>query len=115
MSLRSAVMEEASRAAGASDLAMAEGLARQGIRRDDARTLVEMAGGQRVAWAQFGASIMDGQGKRRRAPMVTNFFANAKGWYFIENSRRSAEAWTTIAPADKQRMATRIQDLLKTL
>ncbi|MEV0696609.1 ESX secretion-associated protein EspG [Saccharopolyspora sp. NPDC050389] len=115
VSLRSSAMEEASKAAGTSDRAMADGLARQGVRRDDARTLVEMAGGQRVAWAQFGASIMDGQGKRHRAPMVTNFFANAKGWYFIENSHRSAEAWTTIAPADKQRMATRVQDLLKTL
>jgi hypothetical protein len=115
VSLRSAAMEQASKGAGASDRAMADGLARQGVRREDARTLVEMAGGARTAWAQVGASIMDGQGKRHRAPMVTNFFANAKGWYLIENSHRSAEAWTTIAPIDKQRMATRVQDLMKTL
>ncbi|MGW5647164.1 ESX secretion-associated protein EspG [Saccharopolyspora sp. NPDC003752] len=115
VSLRSDAMEQAAKAAGKSDRAMAEGLARQGIRRDDARTLVEMAGGERIAWAQLGASVMDGQGKRHRAPMVTNFFATAKGWYLIENSRRSAEAWTTVAPVDKQRMATRIQDLMKTI
>ncbi|MCI2423927.1 ESX secretion-associated protein EspG [Saccharopolyspora sp. K220] len=115
VSLRSSAMEQAAKGAGASDRAMAEGLARQGIRRDEARSLVEMAGGARTAWAQFGASIVDGQGKRHRAPMVTNFFANAKGWYMIEENRRSAEAWTTIAPVDKQRMATRIQDLMKTL
>ncbi|MGP4020031.1 ESX secretion-associated protein EspG [Saccharopolyspora sp. 5N708] len=115
VSLRSAAMEQASKGAGASDRAMAEGLARQGVRREDARTLVEMAGGARTAWAQFGASIMDGQGKRHRAPMVTNFFANAKGWYMIEENHRSAEAWTTIAPVDKQRMGSRVQDLMKTL
>lgn len=115
VSLRSSAMEQAAKAAGGSDRAMAEGLARQGVRRDDARTLVEMAGGARTAWAQIGASVMDGQGKRHRAPTVTNFFANAKGWYLIENSHRSAEAWTTIAPIDKQRMGTRVQDLMKTL
>ncbi|MBB5152736.1 ESX secretion-associated protein EspG [Saccharopolyspora phatthalungensis] len=115
VSLRSSAMEQAATAAGKSDRAMADGLSRQGVRRDDARTLVEMAGGPRTAWAQVGASIMDGQGKRHRAPMVTNFFANAKGWYLIENNRRSAEAWTTIAPIDKQRMATRVQDLMKAL
>ena len=38
VSLRSSAMEQASKGAGASDRAMAEGLARQGVRRDDART-----------------------------------------------------------------------------
>ncbi|GAA0515275.1 hypothetical protein GCM10011581_49080 [Saccharopolyspora subtropica] len=115
VSLRSSAMEQAAKGAGASDRAMAEGLARQGVRRDDARALIEMASGPRIAFAQFGAAVMDGQGKRRRAPMVTNCFANAKGWYLLEESRRSGEGWTTVAPIDKQRMASRIQDLLKTL
>ncbi|MGW1676314.1 ESX secretion-associated protein EspG [Saccharopolyspora sp. NPDC002376] len=115
VSLRSAAMAEAAKNAGNSDRAMADGLARQGVKRDDARQLVEMAGGERTAWAQFGASMIDGQGKRHRAPMVTNFFATPKGWYMIETNNRGAEPWTTVAPIDKQRMASRVQDLMKTL
>ncbi|MFC7343775.1 ESX secretion-associated protein EspG [Saccharopolyspora griseoalba] len=113
VSLRSAAMEAAAKAAGSDDRAMAENLVRQGIRRDDAKALVDMAGGARTAYAQVGAAVIDGAGKRHRAPLVTNFFANARGWYFIENSQRSAEAWTTIAPIDKPRMSARVQDLLK--
>ncbi|MDA3650191.1 ESX secretion-associated protein EspG [Saccharopolyspora indica] len=114
VSLRSAVMGAAAKEAGNSDREMADGLIRQGVKRDDARQLVEMAGGERIAWAQFGAATMDGQGKRNRAPMVTNFFATAKGWYMIETNNRGAEPWTTIAPIDKPRMASRITDLMKT-
>ncbi|KAA5831895.1 ESX secretion-associated protein EspG [Saccharopolyspora hirsuta] len=114
VSLRSAAMSAAAKEAGSSDRAMADGLARQGVKRDDARLLVEMAGGERLAWAQFGAAVMDGQGKRHRAPMVTNFFATAKGWYMIETNTRGAEPWTTVAPIDKPRMSSRVSDLMKT-
>lgn len=114
VSLRSSAMEAAAKSAG-NDREMGEALVRQGLRRDEAKTLVEMAGGARNAYAQVGYAVMDGQGKRHRAPMVTNFFANAKGWYMIENSHRSDEGWTTIAPIDRQRMAGRVQDLGKTL
>lgn len=115
VSVRSAAMSAAAKGAGKDDRAMADGLVRQGVRRDEARLLVEMAGGQRVAWAQVGAAVMDGQGKRHRAPMVTNFFATAKGWYLIETNTRGAEPWTTVAPIDKQRMASRVKDLMKTI
>ncbi|MEV4729041.1 ESX secretion-associated protein EspG [Saccharopolyspora sp. NPDC049426] len=114
VSLRSSAMEAAAKSAG-NDREMGEALVRQGIRREEAKTLVEMAGGARNAYAQVGYAVMDGQGKRHRAPTVTNFFANAKGWYMIENSRRSDEGWTTIAPIDRQRMASRVHDLVKTL
>lgn len=115
VSLRSAAMAASAEAAGSDDRAMAENLVRQGIRREDAKALVEMAGGTRTHYAQIGAAIIDGAGKRHRAPQVTNFFANANGWYFIENNQRSDEAWTTIAPIDKPRMGTRVQDLLKAI
>lgn len=115
VSLRSAAMEAAAGAAGSDDRAMVENLVRQGVRREDAKTLVDMAGGRRLAYAQIGAAVVDGAGKRHRAPLVTNFFATANGWYFMENSQRSAEAWTTIAPIDKPRMSARVQDLFKAL
>ncbi|QUH01631.1 ESX secretion-associated protein EspG [Saccharopolyspora erythraea] len=115
VSLRSAQMEKAAKEAGKSDLAMAEGLARNGVRRDDARALIDMAGGKRTSFAQFGAAVMDGHGKRARGAVVTNCFANAKGWYFMEESRRSGEPWTTIAPIDKAKLAPRVQDLLKSI
>ena len=108
-------MAASAEAAGSDDRAMAENLVRHGIRRDDAKALVDMAGGPRTHYAQIGAAIIDGAGKRHRAQQVTNFFANNNGWYFIENSQRSDEAWTTIAPIDKPRMGTRVQDLLKAI
>jgi hypothetical protein len=115
VSLRSKQLDTAASNAGESNRAMGEGLVRQGVRREDARVLVEMAGVDRVAFAQFGASIMDSLGKAVRAPMVTNCFATTQGWYLMEESRRSGEPWTTIAPIDKSRMGSRVQDLLKTI
>lgn len=113
VSLRSAQFDEAAAGAGSSNRAMSEGLVRRGVRKEDARNLVEMAGSKRIAFAQFGASIMDTHGRRRRAAMVTNCFATASGWYMMEESRRGSEPWTTFAPTDKARMRSRVQDLLK--
>jgi hypothetical protein len=115
VSVRSKQLDTAAKDAGTSNRAMQEGLMRQGVRRDDARALVEMAGVERVAFAQIGASMMDNRGRYGRAPMVTNCFATTQGWYLIEESRRSSEAWTTIAPIDKPRMGSRVRDLLKTI
>jgi hypothetical protein len=115
VSIRSRQLDKAAEDAGDSNRAMQEGLMRQGVRRDDARALVEMAGVERIAFAQIGASVMDKRGRYARAPMVTNLFATIQGWYLIEESRRSGEAWTTIAPVDKSRMSSRVRDLLKTI
>jgi hypothetical protein len=115
VSVRSKQFDAAAEDAGDSDRAMIEGLMRQGVRRDDARALVEMAGAERVAYAQVGASITDRQGHHTRAPMVTNVFATPRGWYLMEESHRSGEPWTTIAPIDRQRMGSRVHDLLKAI
>jgi hypothetical protein len=115
VSLRSGDLDQVAAEAGASNRAMQEGLVRRGVRREDVRALVEMAGQERVAFAQFGASITDSAGHRRRAATVTNCFATPRGWYFMEESARGSEPWTTFAPVDKPRMGTRIKDLLKTV
>lgn len=115
VSVRSAQFNAAASEAGGSNRVMGESLVRQGVRRDDARALMDMASSQRIAFAQFGAAMMDGYGKRKRASMVTNCFATASGWYLLEESRRGSEPWTTLAPVDKQRMGARIQDLLKAI
>lgn len=113
VSVRSKQFDAAAETAGESDRSMIEGLMRQGVRRDDAQAIVEMASGDRVAFAQFGASVTDRNGHHNRAPMVTNVFATQRGWYLMEESNRGSEPWTTVAPIDRQRMGTRIQDLLK--
>lgn len=113
VSVRSSKFHAAAGNGDESNRALTEGLIRQGVRRDDVRNLVDMAGTQRVAFAQFGASTMDSVGKRHRASMVTNCFATSKGWYLLEESKRGSEPWMTLAPVDKQRMSTRVQDLLK--
>ena len=115
VSVRTAQFNAAASESDGSNRAMSEGLTRQGVRRDDVRALMDMAGSQRIAFAQFGANMMDGYGKRKRAAMVTNCFANANGWYLLEESRRGSEPWTTLAPVDKQRMGGRIQELLKAI
>ncbi|GAA2802858.1 ESX secretion-associated protein EspG [Saccharopolyspora taberi] len=115
VSVASSTLAAVARAAGSSDRAMADGLGQSGVRREDARALVEMAGGKRTAWAQIGVSVMDGHGKRTRGPMVTNCFANAKGWYLLEESTRSGEPWTTVAPIDKARIGPRVENLLKVI
>lgn len=115
VSLRSADLDQVAAEAGTSNRAVQEGLVRRGVRREDVRALVEMAGQQRVAFAQFGAAVVDAAGHRRRAATVTNCFATAQGWYFMEESARGSEPWTTFAPVDAPRMGARIQDLLKTV
>lgn len=115
VSVRSKQFDGAAEAAGESDRAMIEGLMRRGVRREDAQAIVEMAGADRTAFVQFGASVTDRGGHRARAPMVTNAFATDRGWYLMEESHRGDEAWTTVAPIDRQRLASRVQDLLKTI
>lgn len=115
VSLRSADLDQVAAEAGTSNRAMQEGLVRRGVRREDVRALVGMAGQRRVAFAQFGASVVDGVGRRRRAATVTSCFATAQGWYLMEESTRGSQPWTTFAPVDKPRMESRIQDLLKTV
>ncbi|WP_460326615.1 ESX secretion-associated protein EspG, partial [Actinopolyspora lacussalsi] len=101
--------------AGDSDRAMCEALLRRGVRRDDASALVDMAGGERVGYAQFGAARMDRRGNRSRAPMVTNCFATNNGWYLMEETIRSGRAWTTFAPIDRNRLAERVRELAGTI
>jgi hypothetical protein len=115
VSVRSSALDAAAEEAGESNRAMIEGLNRQGIRRDDALALVDMASGKRTEFAQFGATVMDRNGHRVRAPMVTNIFATPRGWYLLEENHHGSEPWTTVAPIDQHRIATRIQDLLKTI
>lgn len=115
ISVRSKQFDAAAATAGESDRAMTEGLMRQGVRRADAKAIVEMAGADRTAFAQFGASMTDRGGHRSRAPMVTNAFATSRGWYLMEESHSGSEPWTTIAPIDRQRLGSRIQDLLKAI
>lgn len=112
VSVPSAQLDSAAAKAGDSNQAMTEALVRLGVRRGDARTLVDMAGGERVAYAQFGASRMDGPGNRSRAAKVTNCFATGQGWYLMEETARGGESWTTFAPTDKTHMEPRVQALL---
>lgn len=115
VSVPSQKLDAAAAEAGESNRAMREGLQRLGVRRDEASALVEMAGSRRVSHAQFGASKMDRRGNRTRASMVTNCFATSNGWYLLEEARRTGEAWTTIAPIDRQRMTDRVRSLTKAI
>ncbi|MGJ7906528.1 ESX secretion-associated protein EspG [Actinopolyspora sp. H202] len=115
VSVPSDQLDAAAADAGDSDRAMREALLRRGVRRDDASALVEMAGGERVGYAQFGAARMDQRGHRSRAPMVTNCFATTKGWYLMEETIRSGRAWTTFAPIDRNRLAERVRDLARSI
>lgn len=113
VSVRSAILKEAGSEAGSSPRALVDALARRGARRDEASSLADMVGSQRLQYAQFGAATMDGLGKRTRMPMVTTCYSTASGWFLMEENPRGAEPWTTFAPMDKQRMRLRVEDLFK--
>lgn len=115
VSVPSEQLDAAAGEAGDSDRAMREALLRRGVRRDDASALVDMAGGERVGYAQFGAAQMDQRGNRFRSGTVSNCFATAKGWYLMEETRRSGQAWTTFAPIDHNRMTERVRELTRTI
>ncbi|MFB9906441.1 ESX secretion-associated protein EspG [Allokutzneria oryzae] len=104
------VLGAAAQSAGDSEWALVDALTAGGVPSGDARRLGSMVRG-RSNGAQFGVTTADGAGKPRRADRVIACFDTPAGRYMMEEQR----GWTTVAPADVRRLATRIDQLLAEL
>ncbi|SHE54278.1 ESX secretion-associated protein EspG [Streptoalloteichus hindustanus] len=106
----SGAVEEANREGG-DDYAFESALLDAGVRPGDARLLVDMVGGDRVAAGQFGAASWDRWGARTRAPWVVTVTDTARGRYaFYERS-----GWLTVAPVDHHRLVDLLHELVRSV
>ncbi|SDN29560.1 ESX secretion-associated protein EspG [Allokutzneria albata] len=101
----SEVLGTAARAAGESEWAMVDALSAAGVPSGDARRLGNMIRG-RSNGAQFGATV-----RQQRGSHVVASFDTPAGRYLIEERR----GWTTVAPADAQRISARVDQVLAEL
>ncbi|MCP2262115.1 EspG family protein [Streptoalloteichus tenebrarius] len=106
----SGAVEEATRQGG-DDYDFESALLDAGVRASEARLLVDMVGGDRVAAGQFGASSWDQWGARTRAPWVISVTDTPRGRYaFYERS-----GWLTVAPVDHHRLVDLLRELVRSL
>ena len=114
VSMRSTDLDAAAEEAGEGPERLPAELRRRGVRADDAEGLAEMVAGA-TSRGQFGAAARRND-RRKRAERVVGFFDTAHGRY-VQMRRRSAsgEDWSTIAPADGNRLIGQLAELLDEL
>lgn len=105
-------IDPAAKRAGSSLYGFAEDLVERGVPGDQARMLVRMIEGTKRR-GQFGAAVLDRDGRRRAAPRAVAFHDNDKGRYLMEDKVTSdGRVWTTVTPASQQLIVQRVQALL---
>jgi hypothetical protein len=106
------LIEPAARAAGSSLYGFAERLVEAGVPGDQARTLVRMIDGTKHR-GQFGAAVLDREGRRNAARRVIAFHDTDNGRYLMEDRKTNdGRLWTTVTPATEQFIADHVQTLL---
>lgn len=115
VSLARELVEPAARASGSSLYGFAERLMEHGVPGDQARTLVRMIEGTRRR-GQFGAAVLDREGRRHAAKRAIAFHDTENGRYLMED-RTTADGrlWTTVTPAPAHLLAEHVQSLLDSL
>ncbi|GGM46924.1 ESX secretion-associated protein EspG [Longimycelium tulufanense] len=107
VNLPAATVEQATRA-GEADYEFESALLDAGVRPNDARLLVDMVGGERIAAGQLGAAVWDRWGNRRRTPWVITVTDTDRGRYALHER----DGWVTVAPTDRLRLVELARDLL---
>lgn len=91
---------------------LAAALIRKGIAGSDARTLAEMVGGMALR-GQFGASRLQRDQRIVRADRVVSFHDTDRGRYvYLAKPNNDGRMWSTVTPADNQRLAMCVTELL---
>jgi hypothetical protein len=85
-------------------------LVKAGLPAEDAKAVADLAA-NRVAGGQFGVSFSDGSPTRKRSPVLVNWFDTPQGRYLMVCD----DQWLSIAPADNDRIAARIESVLSTV
>jgi hypothetical protein len=87
-------------------------LTRRGIAGSDAKTLAGMVGGMSLR-GQFGATRQQRDQRVVRADRVVAFHDTERGRYvYLAKPNNDGRMWSTITPADNQRLATCVTELL---
>lgn len=109
------LIDPAARAAGSSLYGFAERLVERGVPGEQARTLVRMIDGTRRR-GQFGAAVLDRDGRRQAARRAIAFHDTDSGRYLMEDrTTDDGRLWTTVTPAGAALIAERVQALLDSL
>ncbi|GAA4828922.1 ESX secretion-associated protein EspG [Saccharopolyspora rosea] len=117
VSLPNEVLREASDAAGPNDPhGFVDELRELGVPADDAAEVVRMSDGMGVR-GQFGAEFRPQRGGHAdRAPRVVGFHDTPAGRYLhVVRTSGDGRRWSTLAPADNQRIAEYVRELLTEL
>ncbi|MCP2166137.1 ESX secretion-associated protein EspG [Goodfellowiella coeruleoviolacea] len=112
VTLPSGDLDAAVRSADGSPESLEKALRAQGVRQDDASTLVKMLTGL-IRTGNFGAAARDRYGKRHRPDRVVAFFDTEEGRYLQQRrSSPGSPPWSTFSPADPRRLAHQVEELL---
>jgi hypothetical protein len=112
VSLARELIEPAARASGSSLYGFAERLMERGVPGDQARTLVRMIEGTKRR-GQFGAAVLDREGRRHAARRAIAVHDTANGRYLMEDrTTNDGRMWTTVTPAPAHLIAEHVQALL---
>ncbi len=91
---------------------LAAALMRKGVPGPDAKTLGAMVDGMGLR-GQFGASRQRRDQRLARADRVVSFHDTDRGRYvYLAKPNNDGRMWSTITPADNQRLATCVRELL---
>ncbi|WP_309115775.1 ESX secretion-associated protein EspG [Saccharothrix sp.] len=116
VSLPAADLEKAAATAGESASRMEAALRDNGIPRPDAQKISSVLGGV-VRMGQFGAAVRPVRhgvpGPRTRGPYAVSFYDTAEGrWQFTRRPSGDGREWSTLSPADHQRLVHAVSELL---
>ncbi|HEY8374165.1 MAG TPA: ESX secretion-associated protein EspG [Pseudonocardiaceae bacterium] len=111
VSMPSTAVEKALRHSDGDDAEFEAALMDEGVRPGDARLLVDMVGGERLAAGQIGAAVRDRWGKRTRAPWVVALTDTHRGRYAMYERG----GWITVAPVSRQRIVELVRELLQSV
>ncbi|GAA1315099.1 ESX secretion-associated protein EspG [Saccharothrix xinjiangensis] len=112
VTMPSADLEAAVKRSDGSPKSLEDSLRRQGVRQEDAVTLVKMFTGL-VHTGNFGAAARDKYGKRCRPDRVVAFFDTEEGRYLQQRrASNGTEPWSTFTPTDARRLTHHVEELL---
>ncbi|WP_433270413.1 ESX secretion-associated protein EspG [Actinosynnema sp. CS-041913] len=116
VSLPSADLAKAAATAGESASRMEIALRDNGVARPDAQKVVSVLGGV-VRMGQFGVAVRPSRngapGPRKRGPYAVSFYDTAEGrWQFTRRPSGDGREWSTLSPADHQRLVHSVSELL---
>ncbi|CCH29159.1 hypothetical protein BN6_18390 [Saccharothrix espanaensis DSM 44229] len=116
ISLLATDLEKAASVAGASASKMELALRDNGVPRPDAQKIASVLGGV-TRMGQFGTAVRPlrngSPGPRVRGPYAVSFYDTEEGrWQFTRRPSGDGRDWSTLSPADHQRLVHSVSELL---